>query len=152
MQFNNEITNYIPHRGKMLLLDKIVSINTEEKTLTSEVYIKPTCIFFDSDLNGIPSWVSFEYMAQSISAFSFASDKRNDPKPGVILSVSNLISTIPFFPVDSKITITIKEEYKVAEVFTFNCKAYINENEVVSCKLLVMETDSLEKNITKETI
>lgn len=140
-----EIENLIPHKGKMLLVDKIISVDINKRSLTSQVTIKSTDIFFNTELQGIPSYVSFEYMAQTISALSAIVNQRTIPKAGVILSVSNLQSTQSLFTLGQKIIIHIQESCVVGNLFTFDCTASLDNEQVVSCTLLVMETDSLDK-------
>ena len=60
----------VPHSGKMSLLDRVVDYNFEKLEIHAEVDIGPGSMFFDNDIDGIPVWIGFEYMAQSISALS----------------------------------------------------------------------------------
>lgn len=140
-----EIEKLIPHKGKMLLVDKIISVDINTRSLTSQVTIKSTDIFFNTELQGVPSYVSFEYMAQTISALSAILNQHTSPKAGVILSVSNLQSTQSLFTADQQITIHVQENCVVGNLFTFDCTASLDNEQVVSCTLLVMETDSLDK-------
>lgn len=141
------VESLIPHRGKMRLIDEILEINPTERLLISQVVVTKQDIFFDHTINGVPAYVSFEYMAQSISALSAITDKREKPKPGVILSVSNLSCTQDIFSENTQIRIQVKESYAVGGLFTFDCTASIQGEIVVSCTLMVMETESLENLI-----
>ncbi|MBP3417476.1 MAG: hypothetical protein J6K76_08935 [Spirochaetaceae bacterium] len=139
------IDTLIPHKGRMRLIDQILSVNQQERSLTSQVQITSQDTFFDDGLGGVPSYVSFEYMAQSISALAAIMDKRNTPQPGVILSISNLTCTQDIFPEHSIINVCVKENCVVGDLFTFDCVASIADKTVVTCTLLVMETKSLEE-------
>lgn len=139
------IDTLIPHRGRMKLINQILSVNQQERSLTSQVQITSQDTFFDDALGGVPSYVSFEYMAQSISALAAIMDKRNNPQPGVILSVSNLACTQAILPEHSTITVCVKENCVVGDLFTFDGTASIGDKTVVTCTLLVMETESLEE-------
>lgn len=138
------VDTLIPHKGKMKLINKILSINPQKKSLTSQVQITSQDTFFDDNLGGVPAFVSFEYMAQSISALAAITDERNNPQPGVILSVSNLNCTQTVLPEHSTVNVCVKENCVVGDLFTFDCIATIEDKTVVTCTLLVMETKSLE--------
>lgn len=142
---NYTIESLIPHRGKMKLIDTILSVNPQERSLTSRVTVTAQDTFYDQLLGGVPAYVSFEYMAQSISALSAITDERKNPQPGVILSVSNLLCQQNIFPSDTTVTVQVKENCVVGDLYTFDCTASIDERQVVSCTLMVMETSSLEE-------
>ena len=84
----NEIEEYLPHRGKMLLLSRIVSYDMEKHIITGEYDITKECIFYEKEGDGIPSWVSFELMAQTVCALTGIAHKLFGRKilPGMILS------------------------------------------------------------------
>ena len=87
----DEISALVPHKGKMLLLDRIKKFDLQEIFIDTEVDISEDCMFFNEELGGVPSYVAFEYMAQSISALSgiYGRSCGNSPKEGFIMSVSN---------------------------------------------------------------
>ena len=66
----NEIADYLPHRGKMLLLSRITNYDMEKRIITGEYDITEKCIFYEKEGDGIPSWVSFELMAQTVCALT----------------------------------------------------------------------------------
>lgn len=142
------VEDLIPHRGKMRLIDKILDINPTEKSLISQVTITKQDTFFDPTIGGVPAYVSFEYMAQSISALSSLMNNRQAPKQGVILSVSNLSCTKNIFLENSEIHIQVKEDCEEGEILTFDGIASIKGEIIVSCTLMVMEVDAL-KTLTK---
>ena len=86
----DEIENFIPHRGKMLLLSRITDYNMEKHIITGEYDITKECIFYEKEGDGIPSWVSFELMAQTVCALTGIAHKLFGRKilPGMILSVT----------------------------------------------------------------
>ncbi|MDR0387430.1 MAG: 3-hydroxylacyl-ACP dehydratase [Treponema sp.] len=140
----SELFTLVPHKGKMLLLSRIIEYDLEKRTLKSEYDIEPSCIFYDPDLGGVPSWTGFEFMAQSISALSgfSARMKGEPPKVGVIMSVSN----IEFFhPVIAhKAVIEIAEEVQLDKIFTFNCAVYSGDTLSAKGQLTVMDIDNVE--------
>jgi predicted hotdog family 3-hydroxylacyl-ACP dehydratase len=89
----------VPHKGKMLLLDRVQNYSLEDVNITTEIDISRNSLFYEDDLGGIPAWVAFEYMAQSISALSgiYGRTKGDKPKVGFIMSVSGFKADIPVF-------------------------------------------------------
>lgn len=89
------VSELVPHKGKMLLLDRVQSYSIETVTITTEIDISRDSFFYEEELGGVPAWVAFEYMAQSISALSgiYGRSKGEKPKVGFIMSVSGLSPT-----------------------------------------------------------
>ncbi len=151
MTGQQDIAGLVPHKGRMLLIDTIISVDREGKSLVSQVRVGSGDTFFDRELGGVPAYVSFEYMAQSISALSALTGTDEAPRPGVILSVSNLSCTREVFREGDVVQVSVREDYAEGDLLAFDCAALIGEETVVSCTLMVMEAESLEKlSVRKE--
>ena len=149
---NEELLDILPHKGKMLLISRIMSYNVMERTLRSEYDIGESCLFYDSALAGVPSWLSFEFMAQAVSALSGLTGKIMG-KPamiGFILSVSAMSIKIPVLKPGVIASVEVVEELKVGPVSTFRCTVFDGEHEAAHAKLMVMDVEDpsefLEKN------
>ncbi|MDR2484461.1 MAG: 3-hydroxylacyl-ACP dehydratase [Treponema sp.] len=136
-----ELQSLVPHKGKMFLLSRITGYDIEAGTLQAEYDITENCIFYDPAIGGLPSWVSFEFMAQSISALSglIGRSKGHKPRPGFILSVSNLVITQPVLQTGATVQIRVWEDYRTDMVFTFNCEVLLENKSAATVKLTVME-------------
>jgi predicted hotdog family 3-hydroxylacyl-ACP dehydratase len=141
----DELLTLIPHKGKMVLLSRVVDIDTVKRTVHSEFDIDSSCIFYDKTLNGIPAWVGFECIAQSIAVLSGLDGRLNNipAKSGMILSLTNLI--IKQQVLSSTITIKVVEDYRADPVFTFDCVVVSGGNEVLTTKITVIELNDIEK-------
>ena len=143
----------IPHKGRMLLLSRINEYNLEERSLSAEYDITRDCLFYDPLIGGVPSWVAFEFLAQSIAALSGISSrlKGEKPKIGFILSVSSLQMDIPFFPAGSTVEIRVKESSNLDQVSNFDGEAFLEGRKVLEGKLMVMNADDEHiKSVVKE--
>lgn len=142
-----ELINRLPHKGKMFLLDRAVNIDYDQYSIETQVDVTPQSMFYDEAMGGIPSYVSFEYMAQSISALSGIANSLKDlpPRVGVILSVSDFKTNIPVLKAGTTVTINVCQQDLVDRVFSFNCTAHIGDTLVSSGKLTVMEVDDLRE-------
>ena len=65
-----QLINLLPHKSKMFLLDRLTQHDTDARTLESDSLVTKEHIFYDKEMDGVPSYVAFEMIAQSISALS----------------------------------------------------------------------------------
>ena len=148
----NEIAEYLPHRGKMLLLSRITDYDMEKRIITSEYDITKDCIFYEKEGDGIPSWVSFELMAQTICALTGIAHKLFGRKilPGMILSVTNFKTKTEWLKCGTTVKMTMTEDYRDDEDSLYN---YIGElwtaentgEPAVTAKISAIEIESLEQ-------
>ncbi|GHV76888.1 thioester dehydrase [Spirochaetia bacterium] len=143
----DELSTLLPHKGKMFLLTRLVSydIAAQQRSLRSEYDITGECLFYDPALGGVPAWVSFEFMAQSIAVLSGLTgrEKGEPPKPGFILSVSNMEIMIPVLRAGTTACIQVQEDCRVESVFTFDCVVSLNGTTAAQAKLTIMEADDM---------
>jgi len=139
----DELFSVVPHRGRMLLLSKITNYNPEERIIEAEYRIPKDCIFYNSALDGVPSWVGFEFIAQAISALSGIKNRENGgtPKIGFILGISQMQIDIPFFKTESTIAIKAKEIDHVDSLYIFWGEIFIEGRSALKGKLTVYDAD-----------
>jgi len=137
----------VPHRGKMLLLSKILSFDEKNYSLWASVDISHNSFFYDDTLNGVPVWVGFEYMAQAIAALNGKSDlaKGQEPGFGFILSVSNFIASTPCFKPNSTILVYVEEAFEMDKIFMFNCSIKQGEEELVKASLSAVKIKDISE-------
>jgi predicted hotdog family 3-hydroxylacyl-ACP dehydratase len=141
----DELLTLIPHKGKMFLLSRITAYDYQERTLTGEYDITRDCLFYDPQLKGVPSWVSFEFIAQCISAISGLDCRMQGkpPNPGFILSVSNMELTKPLLPEGATVTIGVSEDCKLDKVSTFNGTVSLDGEYIGTAKLTIIDVEDL---------
>jgi len=127
----------VPHRGKMLLLSKLISCEEKTNSLLASVDISQSSFFYDEKLNGVPVWIGFEYMAQAIAAINGKNDlaKGQEPGFGFILSVSNYIACTSCFKPNSTILIYVEETFEMDNMFMFNCSIKQGEEELAKASI-----------------
>lgn len=74
------VEDLIVHRSGMLLIDRVIAV--EEEKVTSDVVIRSDQLFFQPG-RGVPAYVGFELMAQTISA-SDGLTRREEGLPPVV--------------------------------------------------------------------
>ena len=132
----------VPHKGKMLLLSRIISYDLEEQTLSAEYDISENCIFYNPVIEGVPAWVGFEFLAQAISALSGLRGRMSgkEPKIGYILSVSSMQIDSHFFQAGKTVQINVKESGCMDQVYSFDGTVFLEGKKVLGGKLTVIET------------
>ena len=127
----------VPHRGRAVLLSRI--IRHDRESLTAEYDVTQESVFYDRTLRGIPSWACFECMAQGIAAFAALSGHKDPGRPGCVLAVSALTITTPVLPLGEAVTIPVKEEARDEQVSSFQGSLFLAGELVAQAKLTVME-------------
>lgn len=142
-----ELLTLVPHRGKMMLLSRVKKYNLMEKSIEVEYDITEDCLFYDDKEEGVPSWVGFEFIAQSISAYIGIRDRENGipPKEGYILGISHMNIGLTFLRRNSIITISSRELEGMDPVYVFEGEIFLNGQEVLSGKVTVMEVSEEHK-------
>jgi len=146
----DELQTLIPHKGKMLLLNRVIEYNND-CSLRAEYDITGDCLFFDPVLDGVPAWVGFEFMAQAVSVLTGirCRERGEKPKIGFILSIPSMRMEIPFFKSGSTVTVHVKETDCTDMIYTFEGAAFLKDKKVMEGSLMVMEvSDERFKNLT----
>ena len=148
----NEIADYLPHRGKMLLLSRIVGYDMEKRIIIGEYDITENCIFYEKEAGGIPSWVSFELMAQTVCALTGIAHKLFGRKilPGMILSVTGFKTKREWFKAGETVRMRMTEDYCDEESSLYNYVGELfvvgeDEKPAVTAKISAIEIESLEQ-------
>jgi predicted hotdog family 3-hydroxylacyl-ACP dehydratase len=99
-----EMTEILPHQGRMLLLDEMLDAGPDHATCA--VTIRPETMFCDG-VNGVPSWVGLEYMAQTACTYSGLEEARAGKRPsiGLLLGARRYKAETPFFPIGSRLRV-----------------------------------------------
>ena len=143
----DELLSVIPHRGKMMLLTRVNDYNPEENSIEAEYHVTKDCLFYDSSVEGVPSWVGFEFMAQAVSAFIGIRDRnKKSHKSGYILTVSQMRLGLPFFQNGSIITIKSWEVEGVDPVYVFHGEIFLDGKKVIEGKITVMDVQDEQGN------
>jgi predicted hotdog family 3-hydroxylacyl-ACP dehydratase len=138
------IEELLPHRGTMLLLDRITNFDTE--TIYSE-YTPRAHAWYCDERGHMPAWIGIELMAQTIAA-QVGLVKRSQaapPKQGVLLGTRSYAATQPFFMVGQ--TLCIQSTLIFLDdsgLGAYECSICVNDLEVASATLKVFEPDNFE--------
>jgi predicted hotdog family 3-hydroxylacyl-ACP dehydratase len=118
--------------------------------MDSEVDIRSDSPFFRDGLDGVPAWVAFEYMAQTVAAISGRQGARTGgaPKVGFIMGVREFDCVVPAFPLGSRLRTEVRQEFRDGPVVSFRCRvldtAAAEERVLVSAMVNAIELDDNE--------
>lgn len=154
-----QLLGCLPHKDEMFLLTRVTAWDVEKRTITSEYEITKDCIFYEEERDGIPSWVGFELLAQTICALTGIeyTAQGKEPPPGMILSVSNFKASVPYLSTGTTCVMDIKEDFcdKEAMTYCYVCNLFENKGDsspCISAKITVMETEDMEAFFKKTSM
>lgn len=131
MRPSYSVTELIPHRAPMALIDEIVDIDLEEKELTAAIVIR-------GEWTG--NWVAIEYMAQTSAALAGAYDRSERPddpaRPGFLLGTRRLTLDLETFEVGARYLVKARCEFRDAEAASFSCAIFDAEGKEVASAIL----------------
>ena len=143
------VSELVPHKGKMLLLDRVRDYDLKENSITTEIDIARDNMFYEDELGGVPVWVAFEYIAQSVSALSgiCGRAKGEKPKTGFIMSVSGFKADVPVFKEGETVVVNVLENIRMDKAVTFEGSATVNGTLAVTAKLNTVEVDDPKSSL-----
>jgi predicted hotdog family 3-hydroxylacyl-ACP dehydratase len=134
------IESHVPHRGAMLLLDRLVEV--DEAHAVAEVVVPADGLFVRD--GRMPAWVGIEYMAQTVSAWSGGRARREgaEPKVGFLLGSRRFESRCPDFPAGAVLRIEARHEFiGLNGLGLFDCRILQDGVEVASARLSTFEPE-----------
>lgn len=120
IMINVNVTDLLPHAGKMVLLDRVLEY--DQQSLVAETVVRNDGLFSDGET--VPAWLGIEYMAQTIAAFGgMMSYQTGTPvNIGFLLGSRRYVSNISNFQVDTLIRITVKRLIEDQGLGVFDCQ------------------------------
>ncbi|WP_165398960.1 3-hydroxydecanoyl-ACP dehydratase [Shewanella maritima] len=130
-----DIELLLPHQAPMLLIDRVLS--TQDDTISCEVVIKQDSIFFNESLNGIPSHVGIEYMAQTIGALAgLKAHKKGEQAPiGLLLGGRSYKDVGLTYPLGQKLVVSAKLTMSDESMGVYHAKIELDGEEVASSQV-----------------
>ncbi|MFT5703072.1 MAG: putative hotdog family 3-hydroxylacyl-ACP dehydratase [Rickettsiales bacterium] len=140
-----DLEKILPHKNPMILIDRVVDYDLENKKLTSEVDINAKNIFFDQELNAVPIWVGIEFMAQTIGCLSgiYAKEyKRTKIDLGFVIGARNYECFAPNFKNGQCLKIEIEQLFFDSELGAFECVIKDGDKILAQAQLNVFQPES----------
>ncbi|MPN41398.1 hypothetical protein SDC9_188944 [bioreactor metagenome] len=98
----------MPHRGAMLLLDRLLA--ADEESAVAQVTVPRDGLFLQDE--GMPAWVGLEYMAQTVAAWAGwrARQAGQSVKLGFLLGTRKFEADADYFAPDTTLTVHVQCE------------------------------------------
>lgn len=126
-----------PHRAGMLLIDTM--LDAEGEVARSETTIRADNIFFEPG-RGVPAYVGFEFMAQTINAFDGwrRVERGIEPTIGFLLGCRSYRATLDHFVEGARYVTEVKSLLKNPEdeMVSFDCRIMDAAGEVVASAIV----------------
>ena len=144
------VSDLIPQKAPMQFITAIESIDFDKQTLVARVDVTDKDLMYDSKLGGVPSWISLEYMAQTLACFIGANDLKESsnakPAVGFILGSRKLSVNIPTYMANQSYYVQVTSSFCDKNIANFDCQIYNQENNLVAFGVLnVFRPDDIQQ-------
>jgi predicted hotdog family 3-hydroxylacyl-ACP dehydratase len=144
------IEELLPHRGPMLLIDRVTAADAER--LSAQASVNAQAWYADAGGN-MPAWIGVELMAQAIAAF-VGLEQRRQGKPikiGFLLGTRKYSCAVPAFARDAVLDVTAHLVYREASgLGAFDCHIELKGERVADATIKVFEPDDPARFMTDE--
>ncbi|MFL6572830.1 MAG: beta-hydroxyacyl-ACP dehydratase [Burkholderiales bacterium] len=138
------IETLIPHRGRMLWLERLVA--AAEDAVEAAATVPAEAGYLDPQ-PGMPAWLGIELMAQAVAAHAGLRGWREGkpPKPGVLLGCRRYQSSVTAFAPGAKLRVSARLSYRDEGGFgAYDCTIADQGAELASATLKVYEPPDFE--------
>jgi predicted hotdog family 3-hydroxylacyl-ACP dehydratase len=138
------IEDLIPHRGTMLLLDRLLTFDNDS---TIAEYVPRPDAWYADEAGNMPAWIGIELMAQTIAAHVGLLKRRDglSPKLGALLGTRRYTSTRAAFAFGELLHINTKMIYRDdSGLAAYECRITVGSDEIASAVLKVFEPGDFE--------
>jgi predicted hotdog family 3-hydroxylacyl-ACP dehydratase len=142
--FEGPITELVPHRASMLLIDRLLADDPE--MVRVEATVKREGVFVTDD--GLPGWVGVELMAQAVATWAGLRRKeaQQPVRLGFLLGTRRYDCSRPMFPLGARLEIEARQEL-VAEngLAVFSCTIHLDGQQVASAHLNAFQPPNVDE-------
>lgn len=143
-----ELEKILPHKFPMIVLDRVVEYDLDNRRLTAEVKIKHDSIFFDATQNQVPIALGIEYMAQTIGALSgiYNLDNRGaEPILGFVIGTRNYEVFTNGFNLGDVLSISVEQLFFDSQMGSFSCEIFCGRDKLAQAYLNIFQPRSIEE-------
>lgn len=138
------IEEILPHRGSMLLLDRVLDFDAESATAE---YTPRSDAWYADSAGNMPAWIGIELMAQAVAAHVGLLKRCSGalPKQGALLGTRRYSSAQPAFSAGKPLLMRTKMIYRDASgLGAYDCSIMVDGREVAGAILKVFEPDNFQ--------
>jgi predicted hotdog family 3-hydroxylacyl-ACP dehydratase len=135
------IEEILPHRGTMLLIDRVLAFRGES---VSVEYVPRADAWYADAAGNMPAWIGIELMAQAVAAHVGLRKQREGapPKQGALLGARRYSATQPAFPAGEALRIDTSVAFRDdTGLAAYDCTISAGDKEVARATLKVFEPE-----------
>lgn len=127
------VKDLLPHRGRMVLLDRVVS--ADPGSVTCCVTIRPDSTFVEG--GRVPGLVAIEYMAQAVAVYAGlkAKSQGQPVRIGYLLGTRELVLDVDAFDVADELLVEVRHQFGDEQIGAFDCTV-VRRGQVVAAGCL----------------
>jgi predicted hotdog family 3-hydroxylacyl-ACP dehydratase len=132
------LEDWIPHRGPMCLLNRVIAVDAD--TAVAEVDVPFDGLFVHDGV--IPAWIGIEYMAQTVAAWASgrAKESSGGPRPGLLLGTRRYEAACDGFPGGATLRVEARCELVGSNgLGQFDCRITSQGRELAAARLTVLD-------------
>lgn len=138
------ITDLVPHRRGMLLLDELLDDRVEE--VRCALTVRRDLLFVTDD--GLPAWVGVELMAQTVASWAGLRhlEAGEAIQLGFLLGTRRYEVKVPFFPFGKRLVICARQELVSEQgLAVFICRIELDGEVVATASLNAFQPPNVEE-------
>jgi predicted hotdog family 3-hydroxylacyl-ACP dehydratase len=138
------IEHLLPHRGTMLLLDRVVDF--AGASAATEYVPRPDAWYADEEGN-MPAWIGIELMAQTVATHVglLKRAEGSPPKHGALLGTRSYRSAVPSFQAGEKLRICATMRFRDASgLGAYDCNIARGGEEIATATVKVFEPEDFQ--------
>ncbi len=145
------IEELVPHRGTMLLLDRVVAC--DEQSIEAERTVPAEGWYFDGE-GCMPSWIGIELMAQAIAAYAnlYAYTHGAPPRRGLLLGCKTYRANTARIAAGERLRVAARLSFRDESGFAaYDCAIHGDGGELAAATLKVYEPQDFDAFMRQAT-
>lgn len=137
------ITDLVPHRSSLLLIDELLDDSVEE--VRCAVTVRKDHLFVTD--HGLPAWVGVELMAQTVASWAGLRrlERNEDVQLGFLLGTRKYETKLPFFPIGKRLEIAAHQELVSEQgLAVFLCRIELDGEVIATASLNAFQPPNVE--------
>lgn len=126
----------LPHNHPMIVISKILNCDIDNGTLTALITPSKDDVFYQPQINGIPSYFAMEYMAQSIGCFAGIFDRQQIPPQksgiGFLLGTKKMEVFTPIISINDTYSTEINLLFMEENLASFECCMFNSKHKTIA--------------------
>lgn len=138
------VTELVPHRDGMLLIDEL--LNDSVEVIQAVVTVRKDHLFLQPE--GWPAWVGIELMAQTVAAWAGLRrlERKEQVQLGFLLGTRKYECDVPYFPIGARLIMSAKQELVSEQgLAVFICTIELDGKEIARASVNAFQPPNVQE-------